>query len=54
MDDIRNVPKLVECLPGYKIDNKTTKLRGTKPNEWRLHDDPSRECNFNGEGPKKT
>ena len=31
MDDIRDIPKLVEGLPGYKVENKTTELGGAKP-----------------------
>ena len=52
MDNICNVPKLVDGLPRYKVDNKTAKLRGTKPDEWCLQNDPSKECYFDSKGPK--
>ena len=49
MDDIRNIPKLVEGLPGYKVENKTTELGGTNCNEWcQVH---LKEYGFESNGP---
>ena len=52
MHNIRNVPNLMEGLPGDDVDNETTKLRGSKLHEWRLHNDPSKKSQPHNKRPE--